>query len=108
MALNQAAREAIWASQLLEELGYPQRPVIIHSDSESAISLSKNAVIESKSKHIRRQEHFIRDCLKEEDIQVKYINTDHQIADALTKALPFEKLSRCRLGMGVEDLADLF
>ena len=75
MTMNQAAREAIWASQLLDELGYPQCPVTIYSDSESAISLSKNAVIGPKSKHIKRQEHFIRDCLKEDDIVVKYVNT---------------------------------
>ena len=105
MALNQATREAIWASQLLDELGYPQRSVTIYSDSESAISLSKNAVIGPKSKHIRRQEHFIRDCLKDEDISVKYVNTDRQIADMLTKALQLEKLSRCRSGMGIENVA---
>ena len=81
MALNQAAREAIWVSQLLEEFGFPQRPVTIYSDSESAISLSKNAVIGPKSKHIRRQEHFIRDCLKDDDIAVKYVIRSCRCAD---------------------------
>ena len=53
MAINQAAREAIWASQFLEEMGYPQKPVVLFSDSESAINLTRNFMIGPKSKHVR-------------------------------------------------------
>ena len=103
--MNLAAREAMWASQLLEEMGYPQKPITISSDSESAINLTKNSVIGPKSKHIRRQVHYIRDCLTEEDLRIVSERTDDQLADAFTKPLPIEKLKHFRTGMGVVDLS---
>ena len=104
MAMNQTAREAIWATQLMEELGYTVKPVTIFSDSQSAIHLSKNTIIGPKSKHIRRQFHYVRESLEQEEIKVKYIPTESQIADALTKALPNEKLKNCREEMGVHKI----
>ena len=104
MAMNQAARDAVWGSHFLQELGWTQGPVVILSDSQSALSLTKNPVIGPKSKHIRRQFHYVRDCLDDGDVCLRFIGTDQQVADALTKSLPRDKLEFCRAGMGVLDV----
>lgn len=49
----------------------------------------------------RQGNHFIRGCIEEGKISVDYVNTNGQLADILTKALPrakFEEL-RERIGM---------
>jgi hypothetical protein len=53
----------------------------------------KNPVFHSCSKHIHPKYHFIRECVEEGQIVVKFIRSDEQRADALMKALTAVKLS---------------
>ncbi|GJU08639.1 hypothetical protein Tco_1125069 [Tanacetum coccineum] len=46
----------------------------------------QNLVFHSKTKHIERRHHFIRDSYEKKLIQVIKIHTDHNVADLLTKA----------------------
>jgi hypothetical protein len=104
MAGNHAAREAVWEREFLEELGWKQDTTIIKSDSQSSMILMKNDVHHPKTKHIRRQWHFVRELISSNEIKFQFVGTDHQVADALTKAVPKDKLEFCREGMGVRDL----
>ena len=56
-------------------------------DNQSAIALSKNPVFHDRSKHIDVRYHFIRECVEEGRIALKFITTEQQMADGLTKAL---------------------
>jgi hypothetical protein len=49
--------------------------------------LAKNPVFHERSKHIRLRYHFIRDYLAEGSIKARYISTNDQLADLLTKPL---------------------
>ena len=76
-------------------------PIPIHCDNTSAISVSKNPVIHSKTKHIPIKYHFLREQVTNQIVQVNYIPTTKQSADIFTKPLektPFEYL---RQNMGV-------
>ncbi|GJU85982.1 putative ribonuclease H-like domain-containing protein [Tanacetum coccineum] len=53
---------------------------------ESTISIVKNPVYHSKTKHIEIRHHFIRDSYEKKLIQVLKIHTDDNVADLLTKA----------------------
>jgi hypothetical protein len=67
----------------------------IHCDNTSAISMSKNPVFHSKTKHIPIKYHFLREQVTNEIVQVHYIPTTEQIVDIFTKPLaktPFEYL----------------
>ena len=44
IAATEAAKEAIWLKGLLNELGFLEQEVVVYSDSQSAIHLSKNLV----------------------------------------------------------------
>ncbi|GJX06663.1 putative ribonuclease H-like domain-containing protein [Tanacetum coccineum] len=57
----------------------------IHIDNESTISVIKNPVAHSRTKHIEIRFHFIRDCYEKRPIEVNKIHTNHNIADLLTK-----------------------
>jgi hypothetical protein len=62
-------------------------PIPIHCDNTSAISLSKNPVLHSKSKHIPIKYHFLREQVTNKIVQVNYIPSTEQIADIFTKPL---------------------
>jgi hypothetical protein len=62
-------------------------PIPIHCDNTSAISVSKNPVFHSKTKHIPIKYHFLREQVTNQIVQVNYIPTTEQIADIFTKPL---------------------
>jgi hypothetical protein len=73
-------------------------------DNMSAIALMKNSVFHNHSKHIHPKYRFIRECVEEGQIGVKFIRSDEQRADALTKGLTAVKLSTMRHLLGVRDI----
>ena len=72
-----------------------ETPIPIYCDNTSAISISKNPVMYSKTKHIPIKFHFLRDRVMNKVIKLEYIGTRDQIANIFTKPLPkiqFENL----------------
>ena len=64
------------------------QPITIYCDNTSAISLSKNPVMHSKTKHIPVKYHLFREQVAEQNINLEYINTKEHIANIFTKPLP--------------------
>jgi hypothetical protein len=62
-------------------------PIPLHCDTMSAISLSKNPILHSKSKHIPIKYHFRREQVTNRIVQVNYIPSIEQIVDIFTKPL---------------------
>jgi hypothetical protein len=56
-------------------------------DSTSAISVAKNTVLHSRTKHIEVWYHFLRDNVKKGNIDLTHVPTEKQLADILTKPL---------------------
>ena len=81
------------------------QPITIYCDNTSAISLSKNPVMHSKTKHIPIKYHFLREQVAEQNIILEYINTKEQIVDIFTKPLPREAFEYLRQNIGVISLA---
>jgi transposase InsO family protein len=97
-----AAKEAIWLRRLLTELRLlDYDPTIIHMDSQSAMAIAKNPQFHDRTKHIDVRYHFLRSKVEEEEIELEYVPTGDQVADALTKALNREKHTRFAKEMGV-------
>eukprot|EP00253_Pinus_taeda_P020153 PITA_20153 len=102
MAASLASCEAIWLRKMLFGLfGQPLRPSVIYCDNQSCIKLTDNPVFHDRSKHIGIRYHFIRDYVQKGAVKLKYISTDEQVADILTKALPRGKHVYFRDKMGV-------
>jgi hypothetical protein len=102
MAASQASCEAIWLRKALVDLfGTKLDPTIIYCDNQSCIKLSENPVFHDRSKHIEIRYHFIRDRVQKGVVKLKYISTNEQIADILTKGLPKGKFEYLREKLGI-------
>ena len=65
-----------------------KEPVVMFCENTSAINISKNLVMHSKTKHIAIKYHFFRELLQDKEIKLKYVHTKQQIIDIFTKPLP--------------------
>ena len=69
--------------------------------------MTENTVFHDKSKHIEVRYHFIRDMVQKGAIKLKYVPTEEQVADVLTKPLARVKFEyfRDKLGVVRKDLS---
>jgi hypothetical protein len=58
-------------------------PIPIYCDNTSAISISKNPVMHSKTKHIPIKYHFLWEQVAEKNIRVEYVGTKEQVQTSL-------------------------
>jgi hypothetical protein len=71
----------------LMDFGFEFSHVPLLCDNTSTISVAKNHVLHSKTKHIDVRYHFLRDHYKKGDIELQHVDTHRQLADILTKPL---------------------
>jgi hypothetical protein len=62
----------------------------IYCDNTSAIGISNNLVMHSKTKHILIKYHFLWEQVVEKNIRFEYVSRKEQVADIFTKPLPRE------------------
>ena len=68
--------QILWMKEVLKDVNIETKQLItIYCDNTSAISLSKNPVMHSKTKHIPIKYHFLREQVAEQNIKLVYINT---------------------------------
>jgi hypothetical protein len=88
IALDSAAREAIWLASLFEQLSRPiDLPMQIWEDNQGTIAVSRNPVNHLGMKHIDVRYFAIRDWIQDGKLRVDYLHTSDMLADALTKPL---------------------
>jgi hypothetical protein len=91
-----------WMKQTFTDIQVEyDEPIPIYCDNTSAISISKNPVIHSKTNHIPIKYHFLREKVAEKNIRVEYVGTKEQVADIFTKPLPREAFEHLRQILGV-------
>jgi hypothetical protein len=88
---SDSTREAIWLRRLRDGLGVIQKePTLLSCDNQSTILLTQNPESHKGSKHIEVRFHYVREQIIKNHISVKYVDTQSQLADVLTKALDIE------------------
>ncbi|GKB50100.1 retrovirus-related pol polyprotein from transposon TNT 1-94 [Tanacetum coccineum] len=75
--------------------------VPIFCDNTSAIAISNNPVLHSRTKHIDIRYHFIRDHILKGDIELHFIPTEYQLADIFTKPLDEPTFTRLKAELGM-------
>ena len=70
-------------------------------DSSSVISVAKNPVLHSRTKHIDVRYHFLRDNFEKGTIDIVKVASENQVADIQTKPLDLEIFVRLRGELGV-------
>nr|GFB85734.1 retrovirus-related Pol polyprotein from transposon TNT 1-94 [Tanacetum cinerariifolium] len=73
----------------------------MYCESKAAIAISCNPVQHSRTKHIDVRYHFIKEKVENGIIELFFVETEYQLADLFTKALPVERFKYLirRLGM---------
>jgi hypothetical protein len=76
IAVAECCTQVEWMKQTLQDIKIVfEEPTTIHYDNIRAISLSKNPVHHSKSKHIPIKYHYLRDQDETKNIKLEYVPT---------------------------------
>ena len=101
---NATGKEVKAIRSLLHDLGYTfSTPTIMLIDNQSAIKVSKNPEHHGRMKHLDRSFYWLRDQVIHGVIEPKYLPTEDNAADILTKALAKPKVEKFRRIMGLVD-----
>ena len=83
----------MWVQHLLTKIGISiSQPQVLWSDNLGAQALACNPVYHARTKHIELDVHFIRNLISEHKLEVRYVPTESQTADVLTKHLSLDHL----------------
>ncbi|GJU10795.1 putative ribonuclease H-like domain-containing protein [Tanacetum coccineum] len=99
--------QVLWIQNQMMDYGFNFMNTKIHIDNESTISVIKNPVAHSRTKHIEIRFHFIRDCYEKRLIEVIKIHTDHNVADLLTKGFDVTRFNFLVVSIGLLNLESL-
>ena len=92
-ALSYGAREVVYNSNFLMELGFKTfSSVPINSDSTEALSVAGNAMFSSRTKHIALRFFFVLELIKRNKITLHHKSTQQMLADIATKHLSKQRL----------------
>ena len=67
---------------------------VVYEDNKGARDLCKNPVYQKRTRHIEVKYHFVRRHVKDGTIEVCGVPSRLQLADFLTKPLPYAELAR--------------
>jgi len=97
MAANACARDVLWLRHLLPEIGFPiTGPLEIQCDNQACISLIKNPICNSKSKHIDIIHHFVRERVSWQELSFVFVSGNKNVADMFTKPLEWPQFQAHR------------
>ena len=75
----------------------------IFVDNVFAIVLAKNRVFHERSKHIDVRYHFIREQVKENEVEVLHVKTIDQVGHIFTKPLKIDAFRKFKSLLGMID-----
>lgn len=88
ISLANGVCEAKWLRSILKELNFNcSSPTIIHEDNQSCMKIAQDSCQHKKMKHIDIKFNFVRDTISNKEVQLKYIPTNDQLADIMTKPI---------------------
>ena len=108
LSLSQVAKETLFVSRLLTDLTIrlDEARVRIACDNQQTIRLLKANVarLQTRLRHVDIHNHWLRQEIQKERIDVVYVPSNEMLADGLTKALPRGKWTDFLAKLGLEDI----
>ena len=87
-AMALATCELVWLKQLLQELKFGDiHKMELVCDNQAAMHIASNPVFHERTKHIEIDCHFIREKIQSGCLATRFVNSNDQLADILTKSL---------------------
>nr|KYP47312.1 Copia protein [Cajanus cajan] len=87
--------------QQLVDYGVMLDNIPFRCDNTSAIYLTMNPILHSRTKHIEIRHHFLKDHVQKGDCVVEFIETNKQLADIFLKPLPIDRFNYLRNELGI-------
>lgn len=94
VAACEGAKEILWLTTFLTELKIEHERPVMFVDNRSTIRMIKNNEAQKRTKHVDIKYHFVRDQHASGKFELYPVDTEAQLADFLTKALPGPKLAK--------------
>ncbi|WVZ51601.1 hypothetical protein U9M48_002730 [Paspalum notatum var. saurae] len=101
IAAASCCSQLLWMKATFSDFGLRFGKISLLVDSTSAISVAKNPVLHSRTKHIDARFHFLRDHYEKGDIDLVHVASENQLADIFTKPLEFGAFVHLRGELGV-------
>ena len=102
IALSETVQESIWIRRLIQDLNENiTGPTVIFEDNQSCIKMLQNEKSSGRTKHIDTKYHYVRDLLKQGEIDVIYCASNEMMADLLTKPLEATKTKQFTKDIGL-------
>nr|GFA73379.1 retrovirus-related Pol polyprotein from transposon TNT 1-94 [Tanacetum cinerariifolium] len=92
IALSKFCAQFLRMRSQLTDYGFGFNKILMYCDNKSAIALCCNNVQHSRSKHIDIRFNFIKEHVKNEVIELYFVNMKYQLTDIFTKALGRERI----------------
>ncbi len=103
MAAGSCCAQILWMRQQLRDFGLVLDHIPLRCDNTSAINLTKNPILHSRTKHIEIRHHFLRDHVQKGDVDIEFVETRNQLAYIFTKPLAKESFFKIRSELGILD-----
>ena len=104
IAASDMSGQILWTRYFLKDQGYDVKQNTVYQDNKSAVLLEKNGSLSSsqRTRHINVQYFFIKDRVRNGEMQIVYCPTEDMLGDFFTKPLQGEKFIQfCNLILGL-------
>lgn len=103
IATSEACKELIWLQRLLSHIdaNTQRKAPKVFVDNQSTITVALNEKPLSRLKWLALKHFLVRDLVRTKEVELKYIESENQVADPLTKSLPKPRFSKLREKMGM-------
>ncbi|XP_055825471.1 uncharacterized mitochondrial protein AtMg00810-like [Solanum dulcamara] len=87
-SMRRVVAEVTWLNRLLRDLSAPPKlPILVHSDSQSALHIARNPVFHERTKHVELDCYFVRQQFTAGLISLNFVPSASQVVDIFTKPL---------------------
>ena len=99
--------QLIWLKTQLEDNKLKINSIPLFCDNMSAINISKNPVLHSRTKHIEVRYHFFREHVQKGTIDIQFVKSEDQLADIFIEPLCEDRFCTLRKSLGMFDLSSI-
>jgi hypothetical protein len=101
-ALTEGCKYLEWLRHLMEELHLRHKgPIDVYQDNRSTITLATGPGTFKRSKHALVRHAYVRELVKNGQINIVWVKSEDMIADILTKIMVGDKYQQCRKSIGM-------
>ena len=104
MAAGSCCAQILWMKQQLSDYDVEAKETPIFCDNTSAIAITQNPVLHSRTKHIDVRFYFIRDHVEKKNVRIEYVGTEKQLADIFTKPLNEARFIQLKTELGMIEM----